>query len=90
MKTYPLHDTAYSLSGDKIHIDLIMTATDGFGLALYSLDENTTIHIEANRQPLPLQELKLGFIGQDNPKNRRSATINKNLYKHLPSTEINA
>ena len=65
MKPHPIVDNQFSFSGDKIHIDLIMTATDSFGLAIYSLDENTTIHIEANGQPLPLQELKLALIGQD-------------------------
>ena len=65
MKPHPIIDNQFSFSGDKIHIDLIMTATDSFGLALYSLDENTTIHIEVDNRPAAVQGVKLGFIGQD-------------------------
>ncbi|MEI6268410.1 MAG: hypothetical protein WCP01_05980 [Methylococcaceae bacterium] len=64
MKTYPLHDTAYSLSGDHLHFNLLLAETGNLGIEVYSLGESK-IHIEANRQPLPLQELKLALIGQD-------------------------
>ena len=65
MKPHPIIDNQFSFSGDKIHIDLIMTATDSFGLALYSLDENTTIHIEVNGRPAAVQEIMVGLQGQD-------------------------
>ncbi len=65
MKPHPIIDNQISFAGDKIHIDLIMTATDSFGLALYSLDENTTIHIEVDNRPESVQEIMVGLQGQD-------------------------
>jgi len=65
MKPHPIIDNQYSFSGDKIHIDLIMTATGDFGLSVYSLDEHTKLHIEIDTKPVSLQEVKLGFIGQE-------------------------
>ncbi len=64
MKIYPLHDTAYSFSGDHLHINLLLDETGSLGIEIYSLGESK-IHVEADRQPVSVQELKLALIGQD-------------------------
>jgi len=64
MKTFPLHDTAYSLSGDHLNFNLLLTETGNLGIEVYGLGESK-IHIEANGQPISVQGVKLAFIGQD-------------------------
>jgi hypothetical protein len=64
MKVYPLHDTHYTLSGDKIHVSLMLTEEGNLGIEIFSLVDSR-IPVEADNQRLFLRELKLAFIGQD-------------------------
>ncbi|MGZ8945367.1 MAG: hypothetical protein ACXW1W_08055 [Methylococcaceae bacterium] len=64
MKTYPVHDTEFSLDGDRLHFDVLLTEAGSFGLKAFSLG-TSMITVEIDRHPLPLQEISIGFVGQD-------------------------
>ncbi len=65
MKPYPLVDSEYALSGERLHFEMLLTAAGDFGLSVYSLDEHSKLHIEIDNKPIAVRELKIGFFESD-------------------------